>query len=227
MDDVRPAAERPLANYRTGRPDYPRAMGIAVTRGRMCTKDDRTRRSIVISQRAARTLWPGEYPIGRLAPRRRALRGRRRGRGRPGRRSGERRRARCVRPVLDAPAAAGHARRANGDRSVRRWSPRSPRRSRQSTPRCRSTTSARWSACCRTPPPGAASSSRYRSGRSGETAARWSGGSTAWWRRRSSGGAPRLRCDWRSAPPRRSVLGMALGHGMGPLDALSPRDLHT
>ena len=66
MDDVRPVAERPLANYRIVSPGYPRAMGIAVTRGRMFTEDDRTRRPIVLSEQAARTLWPGEDPLGRL-----------------------------------------------------------------------------------------------------------------------------------------------------------------
>ena len=69
MDDARPVAERPLADYRIVSPDYLRAMGIAVTRGRMFTEDDRTRRPIVISERAARTLWPGEDPIGRLVHR--------------------------------------------------------------------------------------------------------------------------------------------------------------
>ena len=69
MDDTRPVAERPLANYRMVSPDYPRAMGIAVTRGRMFTEDDRTRRPIAISEQAARVLWPGEDPIGRLVQR--------------------------------------------------------------------------------------------------------------------------------------------------------------
>ncbi len=66
MDDTRPPAEWPLANFRIVSPDYPRAMGIAVTRGRMFTEDDRARRPIVLSEHAARTLWPGEDPLGRL-----------------------------------------------------------------------------------------------------------------------------------------------------------------
>ena len=69
MDDTRPILERPVANYRIVSPDYPQAMGIAVTSGRMFTEDDRARRPIVISERAARTLWPGENPIGRLVHR--------------------------------------------------------------------------------------------------------------------------------------------------------------
>ena len=69
MDDTRPILERPVANYRIVSPDYPQAMGIAVTSGRMFTEDDRARRPIVISERAARTLWPGEDAIGRLVHR--------------------------------------------------------------------------------------------------------------------------------------------------------------
>ena len=66
MGDTRPPAEWPLANFRIVSPDYLRAMGIAVTRGRMFTEDDRARRPIVLSEHAARTLWPGEDPLGRL-----------------------------------------------------------------------------------------------------------------------------------------------------------------
>ena len=44
-------------------------MGISLTRGRMFTEDDRRRRPIVISEDAARTLWPGQDPIGRLVRR--------------------------------------------------------------------------------------------------------------------------------------------------------------
>ena len=68
-DDVRPIVEWTLANFRFVSPDYPRAMGIALTRGRMFTEDDRRRRPIVISAEVARTLWPGEDPIGRLVRR--------------------------------------------------------------------------------------------------------------------------------------------------------------
>ena len=68
-DDTRPVAELPRANYRIVSPDYLRAMGIPITRGRTFTDNDRTRRPIVISAHAARTLWPGEDPIGRLVHR--------------------------------------------------------------------------------------------------------------------------------------------------------------
>ena len=69
VDDQRPSGERPSANYRFVNPDYLRTMGIAVSRGRMFTERDRGRRAVVISAHAARTLWPGEDPIGRLVRR--------------------------------------------------------------------------------------------------------------------------------------------------------------
>ena len=69
VDDQRPSGERPLAQYRFVNPDYLRTMGIAVSRGRTFTAADRGRRPIVISAHAARTLWPGEDPIGRLVRR--------------------------------------------------------------------------------------------------------------------------------------------------------------
>lgn len=69
VDDQRPSAERPLANYRFVNPDYLQTMGIALGRGRTFTEEDRARRPIVISAHAARTLWPGEDPIGRLVRR--------------------------------------------------------------------------------------------------------------------------------------------------------------
>ena len=68
-EDQRPSGERPSANYRFVNPDYLRTMGIAVSRGRVFTEADRGRRPVVISAHAARTLWPGEDPIGRLVRR--------------------------------------------------------------------------------------------------------------------------------------------------------------
>ncbi len=65
-NDVRPSVEWPLANFRFVNPDYARAMGIALIGGRMFTEDDRRGRPIVISSEVARTLWPGENPVGRL-----------------------------------------------------------------------------------------------------------------------------------------------------------------
>ena len=69
FDDPRPSDELPLANYRAVNPDYLRATGVAVTRGRMFTEDDRQGRPIVISAHAATRLWPNEDPIGRLVKR--------------------------------------------------------------------------------------------------------------------------------------------------------------
>lgn len=68
-DDVRPAFERPQANFRFVNPAYLQAMGIAVARGRMFTESDRGRRPVVISAQAAQMLWPGEDPIGNLVRR--------------------------------------------------------------------------------------------------------------------------------------------------------------
>ncbi len=65
-DDVRPAAEHALANYRLVSPDYLRVMGIGVIRGRMFAEGDRNGRPIVVSERTAMTLWPGDDPIGRF-----------------------------------------------------------------------------------------------------------------------------------------------------------------
>ncbi len=65
-DDTRPTEEQPLANYRLVNPGYPQAMGIAVRRGRMFAENERRRRLIVVSELTARTLWPGEDPIGKF-----------------------------------------------------------------------------------------------------------------------------------------------------------------
>jgi predicted permease len=58
---------RPSANYRFVGPDYFRAIGMPVLRGRGIEDRDRTTAltPAVISSRAARALWPGEDPLGR------------------------------------------------------------------------------------------------------------------------------------------------------------------
>jgi predicted permease len=60
------AANAPLADYRAASPDYFSAMGIPLIGGRIFTEADRGRKVIVISQRLAERLWPGENPIGQL-----------------------------------------------------------------------------------------------------------------------------------------------------------------
>ena len=55
------------ANYRFIGPDYFRAIGMPILQGRTIEEQDRTRTPppAVISSRTARTLWPGDDPIGR------------------------------------------------------------------------------------------------------------------------------------------------------------------
>lgn len=61
------AGEKPSANYRFVGPEYFRAIGMPVLRGRSIEEQDRTRAltPAVVSERTARTLWPGEDAIGR------------------------------------------------------------------------------------------------------------------------------------------------------------------
>jgi putative ABC transport system permease protein len=53
------------ANFRFVSPGYWRAMGIPLLRGRAFETRDRTRGIAVLSERAARALWPGQDPIGK------------------------------------------------------------------------------------------------------------------------------------------------------------------
>ncbi|MEO7997018.1 MAG: ABC transporter permease [Gemmatimonadaceae bacterium] len=64
-NDQRTEAERPVANIRQIDPGYFAAMGIPAKRGRLITQSDRGRNVVVLSERAARGLWPGEDPIGK------------------------------------------------------------------------------------------------------------------------------------------------------------------
>jgi putative ABC transport system permease protein len=56
-----------LANFRTASPDYFRAMGIPLVRGRFFSDGDRegAPRAIIISESFARSFFPNEDPIGR------------------------------------------------------------------------------------------------------------------------------------------------------------------
>ena len=62
-----PDAERPSAVYRVVRPDYFRAVGAALLKGRDFTeRDDATSAGVVIVNEAlARRQWPGEEPLGK------------------------------------------------------------------------------------------------------------------------------------------------------------------
>lgn len=63
--DPRPDTERPTANIRYVSPGYFGAVGTPVRRGRPFSEADRGRPVVVLSERAARALWPGEDPIGK------------------------------------------------------------------------------------------------------------------------------------------------------------------
>lgn len=60
-----PARDNAVANFRFVTPDYFRAMGIPLRRGRFLEEADRDRPTAVISERAARFLWGSADPIGR------------------------------------------------------------------------------------------------------------------------------------------------------------------
>jgi predicted permease len=64
---VRPAAESPHVAHMAVTPDYFTAMGIALTRGRSLSDNDRADGVLVavINETAARRHWPGEDPIGK------------------------------------------------------------------------------------------------------------------------------------------------------------------
>jgi len=66
-DDIRPSSEYSSANYRFIGPEYFQTLATPITKGRSIDERDRSRIVIpaVISTRAAKTLWPGEDPIGR------------------------------------------------------------------------------------------------------------------------------------------------------------------
>jgi len=64
-DDVRPIFERPTGNYRTVSAGYFRALGIPLVAGRTFDESDRKRQVVVVSQRTASRLWPGEPAVGK------------------------------------------------------------------------------------------------------------------------------------------------------------------
>jgi predicted permease len=64
--DTRPRAERPLAHFRFVGGRYFETMGVALRRGRFPAETDRSHKVVVVSESAARKVWPGENPIGKL-----------------------------------------------------------------------------------------------------------------------------------------------------------------
>jgi putative ABC transport system permease protein len=65
--DTRPVTQRPRANYRFIGPDYFRTLSMPILKGRSINAIDRRGATVpvVVSQRAASTIWPGEDAVGR------------------------------------------------------------------------------------------------------------------------------------------------------------------
>jgi putative ABC transport system permease protein len=69
-NDPNPPFKRPIANYRDVDPGFFNAIGIRVLQGRTFSDSDRSHRVAVVSERFAKTVWPGQNPIGkRFSPR--------------------------------------------------------------------------------------------------------------------------------------------------------------
>lgn len=63
--DPRGRWEKPTANVRFTSQDYFRAMGIPLQAGRTFNENDHGRDVAIVSERLARTLWPGQDAVGR------------------------------------------------------------------------------------------------------------------------------------------------------------------
>ena len=66
QNDTRPLQQRPVANYRYVSPEYFAATGTPILRGRTFRETDRGHQVVVLSARAAESLWPGQDPVGRI-----------------------------------------------------------------------------------------------------------------------------------------------------------------
>src|SRR5262249_43814675 len=64
-DDHRPVFQRPVSNYRAISPGYFAAMEIPILRGREYNDSDRDRNVVIVSDRTAARIWPGENAIGK------------------------------------------------------------------------------------------------------------------------------------------------------------------
>jgi predicted permease len=64
-NDPLPIFQRPIASFRSADPGYFNTMGIRIVQGRVFAESDRSHRVTVISDRLARTVWPGQNPIGK------------------------------------------------------------------------------------------------------------------------------------------------------------------
>jgi len=63
--DTRPVFERLTANSRFVNPDYFKTVGIPFRSGRPFQESDRDKKVVIVSQRTADQLWPGENPVGK------------------------------------------------------------------------------------------------------------------------------------------------------------------
>ncbi len=63
--DKGPVFKQPAANYRFISPGYFRTMGIPMIRGRVFEESDRKQNYVVVSEKLAARIWPGEDPIGK------------------------------------------------------------------------------------------------------------------------------------------------------------------
>jgi predicted permease len=64
-NDHRPPTQRPVASIRKVAPSYLSTLGVRLVRGRMFDDRDRGAPVVVLSERAARSLWPNESAIGK------------------------------------------------------------------------------------------------------------------------------------------------------------------
>ena len=64
-NETRVQSERPTANIRYVNPEYFGALGIVPRLGRVMSSADRGHNVVMLSERAARALWPAENPIGK------------------------------------------------------------------------------------------------------------------------------------------------------------------
>ncbi len=62
--DKRPVVEKPMADFRQITPDFFRLLGIPLLEGRELTWADENKHLAVISDAAAKAVWPGRDPIG-------------------------------------------------------------------------------------------------------------------------------------------------------------------
>lgn len=63
--EMRPMLERPIAYFRFISSRYFEVMGIALRRGRFPVEGDRSRKVALVSESAARKVWPGEDAVGK------------------------------------------------------------------------------------------------------------------------------------------------------------------